>query len=323
VAEQLGSGGLTEQARTFYVMQLLSRAVPQIAYGGWGLQKNIPARGGINLNFRKLERPAVATTALTEGTPPSATAITWTKVTATIGQYGAYARLSDIAEDQSIDDQVGEISTMWGEHMGDTLDIIVRNELIAGTTVQYAAASGSRGNGGNVSGPLVEAEIREAVAMLKKQNVKRIAKAGNRYVCVAHPNAEYDFVGSPTGNLSYILSQAGQRGDSNPLFTGDTFDYLGVRNIYTSNAKVYGSAGLSGIGVFTALVMGEGFYGESKLSAETADIIVKPVGSAGALDPLNQFGTVGWKAAIAVRRLDEARAVRIEHSASLDIQGGN
>lgn len=324
MAEQLGAGGLTLEARTFYVMELLSRAVPQIAYGGWGMQKNIPARGGVNLDFRKLERPAVATTALTQGTPPSATAITWTHVTATIGQYGAYARLSDIAITQSIDEQVSELVTMWGEHMGDTLDIICRNELIAGTTVQYAAASTTRGDGGNVSGPLLEAEIREAVATLKKNNVKRIAKAGNRYVAVAHPNAEYDFVGSAAGagTLSYILSHAAQRGEGNPLFTGDSFDFFGVKIIYTSNARVYGSAGSSGRGVFTTLVMGEQFYGESKLSAEAADIIVKPIGSSGALDALNQFGSVGWKAAYTARRLNESNAVRIEHGATLDIQGG-
>jgi len=320
MAEQLGSGGLTVQARTFYVTELLSRAVPNFCYLGWGMQKNIPARGGINLDFRRLERPAAATTALVEGTPPAATAVTWTHVSATIGQYGAYARLSNIVIDQSIDEQVAELVTMWGENMGDTLDIIARNELIAGTTVQYAGVAASRGG---LSALLLEAEIREAVATLKKNNVKRIAKAGNRYVAIGHPNAEYDFIGSPAGNFSYVMSMAGARGESNPLFTGDSFDYLGVRFQWTSNARVYGSAGMSGnFGVFTTLVMGEGYYGESRLSAEAADIIVKPVGSAGALDPLDQFGTVGWKAALAVRRLDETRAVRIEHTSSIDIQGG-
>lgn len=323
MAEQLGSGGFTVQARTFYVTELLARAVPQFAFLGHGIRKDIPARGGLNLDFRQLQRPAVATTALTQGTPPAATAITWTHVTATILQYGAYARLSDLSIDQSIDEQVGEISSMWGEHMGETLDIIARNELIAGTTVQYAAASGSRGDGGNVSGPLLEAEIREAVATLKKNNVKRIARDGNRFVCIAHPYAEQDFIGAPAGNMSYILSMAGQRGDSNPLFTGDATDYLGVRFLWTSQARVYGSAGLSGRGVFTALIMGEGFYGESKLSAEAADIVYQPLGSAGALDPLKQFASIGWKAAIAVRRLQETHAVRIEHSSSMDIQGGN
>lgn len=320
MAEQLGSGGLTLQARTFYVNELLARAIPQLAYLGWGLSKNIPARGGVNLDFRRLERPANATTALTEGTPPAATAITWTHVTATIGQYGAYARLSEVAIDQTIDEQVSELVSMWGENMGQTLDIIARNELIAGTTVQYAGSATSRGG---LSALLLEAEIREAVATLKKNNVKRIAKAGNRYVAVGHPNAEYDFVGSPAGNFSYIMSMAGQRGESNPLFTGDSFDYLGVRFVWTSNARVYGSAGISGnFGVFTTLVMGDQFYCESRLSAEAAGIIVKPVGSSGALDPLDQFGSVGWKAALAVRRLDETNAVRIEHTATLDIQGG-
>lgn len=320
MTEILGAGGLTIEARTFYVQELLARAIPNLAFLGHGISKNIPARGGINLTYRRLERPAVATTALTQGTPPAATAITWTQVTATIGQYGAYAALSDIAIEQSLDEQVGELVTMWGEHMGQTLDIIARNELIAGTSVQYAGSGGSRGN---ASGPLVEAEIRKAVATLKRNNIKRIARDGNRYVCIGHPNAETDFLGTATTNFQYILSQAGDRGPSNPLFTGDWQDYLGVRFYWTSNARVYGSAGLSAVGIFTALVMGDGYYGESRLSAEAADIIVKPVGSSGVFDPLNQVGSVGWKAALAVRRLDETAAVRIEHTATADVQGGN
>ena len=320
MAEQLGSGGLTLQARTFYVNELLARAIPQLAYLGWGLSKNIPARGGMNLDFRRLERPANATTALVEGTPPAVTGLTWTHVTASIAQYGAYDRLSDVVLDQSIDDQVAEIVPMWGENMGQTLDIIARNVLVAGTTVQYAHTATARNL---ASGLLVESEIREAVATLKTANVKRIAKAGGRYVAIGHPNAEYDFVGSPSGNLSYILSMAGTRGDTNPLFTGDSFDFLGVRFIWTSNARVFGTAGPTYRGVFTTLIMGDQFYGESRLNAEAADIIVKPVGSAGADDPLNQYGSLGWKAALAVAILDQTRAVRIEHGATLDVQGGN
>lgn len=319
MAEQLGSGGLTVEAKTFYVKELLARAVPTFCFLGYGIKKNIPARGGLNLEWRQLQRPAVATTALTQGTPPSAQAITWTNVTATILQYGAFARLSDLAYSQSFDEQVSELVGMWGEHMGETLDIIARNELIAGTNVQYAGSGGSRGN---VSGPLIEAEVRKALATMKRNNIRKVASVG-RYVLIAHPNTENDFLGSPTGNMSYILTQAGARGGDNPIFTGDSYDYLGVRIMYTSNAKVYGSAGLSAIGVFTALLIGEGFYGESRLSEATGEIITHPIGSAGAQDPLNQYGTVGWKAALAVRRLQEANGLRIEHTSSIDVQGGN
>lgn len=325
MADQYGAGGLTVEARTFYVKELLARAVPNFCFRGWGIEKDIPARGGMSLDFRRLERPAAATTALTEGTPPSATAVTWTHVVATLNQYGAYSRESDVAKTQTIDEQVSELVKMWGdEHMPETLDIITRNELLTGTTVQYAGSAGSRGGLSPTACLMLEAEVREAVATLEKNNVKRIAKAGGNYVLIGHPNVKYDFIGSPTGNLSIILQNAGARGDANPLFTGKPFDYMGVRTLFTSLARVYGSAGLSyNCGVFTTLVIGQGAYGESKLSDMAADVIVHGVGSAGALDPLDQFWTAGWKAALGVRILNNSNMVRIEHSCTLDIQGGN
>lgn len=325
MAQQLGAGGLTLENKTFYEKELLYRAVPQFVHLGWGVQKTIPPRGSNNLEWRRMERPAVATTALTEGTPPSSTAVTWTNVVATIQQYGAYARFSEVAMRQSIDEILSETVEVWGENMGDTLDIIARNVLIAGTTVQYAGAAVSRGA---VSSYLTEAEIREAVATLKRQNTRRIARAGGRFVGIAAPEAMSDFMGSPSGNLSLILQRAGVRGDANPLFTGDAFDYLGVRFLESSNARVFGCAGWSlstgRVGVFTTLIMGEGYYGEVKYGEGDAAVIVHPPGSGGAgTDPLNQFGSVGWKAPLAVRILNDSFAVRIEHGASQDLQAGN
>jgi len=325
LAQQLGAGGLTLENKTFYEKELLYRAVPQFVHLGWGIQKNIPARGSNNLEWRRLERPAVATTALTEGTPPSSTAVTWVNVVATIQQYGAYARFSEVAMRQSIDNILSETVEMWGEHMGETLDIIARNVLIGGTTVQYAGAAVSRGA---VSSNIDEAEIREAVATLKRANARRIVKAGSRYVAITHPNAMGDFIGSPTGNLSLILQRAGLRGDANPLFTGDAFDYLGVRFLESSNARIFGCAGWSTstgrVGVFQTLIMGEGYYGEVRYQEGDANIIVHAPGSGGAgTDPLNQFGSVGWKAPLAVRILNDNFAVRIEHAASSDVQAGN
>ncbi len=320
MAQQLGVGGLTEQGRTFYELELLMRAVPQYRYLGWGLQKDIPARGGNNINFRRLERPAAGTAALVEGTPPASTAVTWVAVPTTIYTYGAYARFSEIAFAQGIDAILDETVEMWGEHMGDSLDLVARAVLIAGTTVQYSDVAGSRGG---TSGPMTEAEIREAVATLKRNNARRLARAGNRYVAITHPNVIADIVGSPSGNLSIIFQRAGVRGDANPLFTGDEFDYLGVRFQETSNARVFGSAGLSALGVFATLIVGEQFYGETKFGAIGPQIVVQEVGSAGALDPLRQFGSVGWKASLGVVRLNEVFAVRIESGASADVQSGN
>ena len=67
-------------------------------------------------------------------------------------------------------------------------------------------------------------------------------------------------------------------------------------------------------------MFGKGYYGEIGLSALTSEIIYHEPGSSGALsDPLNQVWSLGYKFAHAAARLDESRAVRIEHASSLGL----
>ena len=46
--------------------------------------------------------------------------------------------------------------------------------------------------------------------------------------------------------------------------------------------------------------------------------IVKKLGSSGALDPLDQFGTIGWKLIAGCAILNEAWLIRIESVATLE-----
>ena len=110
---------------------------------------------------------------------------------------------------------------------------------------------------------------------------------------------------------------AATRGTDNPLFTGELADWMGVRFEVTTQAKIFSSAGLSGADVYATIVTGQDAYGATKFDAQGVAIIVKPLGSAGANDPLNQFATVGWKASWGGGILDQTRLVRIEHVCSI------
>lgn len=70
--------------------------------------------------------------------------------------------------------------------------------------------------------------------------------------------------------------------------------------------------------VHVTLVIGRDAYGvtDPKANLET---IVKPLGSAGSADPLNQRGTMGWKCHHLAQILVEEFMVRIESAASADV----
>jgi len=56
-----------------------------------------------------------------------------------------------------------------------------------------------------------------------------------------------------------------------------------------------GGAARDGKDLFTCLVLGKGAGRKVSLNGDNTEMIVKPVGSAGSTDPLNQRGSVGWK----------------------------
>ena len=68
------------------------------------------------------------------------------------------------------------------------------------------------------------------------------------------------------------------------------------------------------------LVFGADAYGVVEIggqSMQNGQIIVKPAGSAGTADPLNQVSTVGWKVpGFTAVILQQAWIVRIEHGFS-------
>jgi N4-gp56 family major capsid protein len=90
----------------------------------------------------------------------------------------------------------------------------------------------------------------------------------------------------------------------------------GVRFIETTNAKVKAASGADGNDVHCTIVFAKNAYAQSRISGLALQNIVKPIGSGGSEDPLDQRGTSGWKASYVARILDQTKLVRIEHGVS-------
>ena len=123
---------------------------------------------------------------------------------------------SDIVQTQTIDNVLTEVAMLLGENMGETLDIIDREILVAGTTVQYAGSAAARTSVG--SGMFMDAaEIREAVRTLKRANAK--PHTAGRFIAILHPDTVADMFGD--GDILDAFQFAQTRGGGNPVFTGE------------------------------------------------------------------------------------------------------
>lgn len=331
--ELWGAAGLTTQGQlTTFDRRLLSRFRAENVFNKWGRQASIPRHGGKSISFRKMEviwPTGIAATwgantanlasalLLTEGTPPAFTNATWSQVLATVSQYGQASLISDLAEEQSIDDVVPEWTENYSESMRDCLDLAARDILVAGTNVQFASTAGSRAlvaSGMN----LTLAELREAKRTHKTLNSRPIRSEGGKYVVITSPAAVFDLEADTNITNVWNYGGGGVGTGQNQLFDVTFKDLpLGFRLFESNLTRVFASAGLSGADVIATLVLGEEAYGTVKLDTMPAKIITKPRGSSGAIgDPLDQVASVGWKAAYACVRLNENALVRIEHASS-------
>ena len=94
--------------------------------------------------------------------------------------------------------------------------------------------------------------------------------------------------------------------------TGETAKVTAADNAVISP----GEGGQGGCATYACVFFGKNAWGIIKPTAESMQMIVKPKGSAGTADPLDQRSTVGWKASHAAKILYQERILRLECGSS-------
>lgn len=327
---------LTAEARTFYELQMLARAIAPTIHlymGQVGIhpQTMIPTNKGATVSWRKMSALTSVTTALTEGITPTGEEITITASTGTVSEYGAYVTYTAWLAQLGIDNVASEAADALGEQAADSLDLLVRNALIASGTAQYAddAVSTVTVEAGDY---FSAAEAMEALATLK--TAKAVPPMGGFYPCLIHPYTEYDLYQDSV--FQSILAYSKDRGEGNAWITGYVGRAFGMEFFVTPNGYVNSSAGAGSIDVYYSMVIGKSAFGIGGLAAympkimanggnenntfkkmRPLQLIQQPFGSAGSADPLNQRATIAWYTTFVTKVLDAAFYIRIEHDVRL------
>ena len=294
--ELLGAAGMTSEMKQFYDRKLLSVAELDTIFMKYGVKRPIPARGGKSIEFRRFEKIVVTAGSytLTEGTAPVETQATISIVAATISQYGQYSKISDLLQTQGYDPVIAEFAEKYGIALAEGSDIVVRNALSAATTLQYADIAiqvGTSGTGAIGSGQyLTAAELLEMKRTLRRNGARPI---GGGFVCFIHPDNTKDLMEDPDIRDDFRWVDPGAIRD------GKVGRWMGIDFVETNNLRVRSSYGMSGADVYEIIMMGDEFYGVTELSALSARTIIHPLGTGGHTDPLEQYSTIGWKAALA------------------------
>jgi len=315
---------VTHAVNNFYDRALLDRATPLLLHNKYGQIRDIP-KGNTNvIKFRKYGALAVNTTSLTEGVTPAGKQLSVTDITATVSQYGDYVTLSDFVQMTTLDPILTETAEVLGEQAGQSLDQIIRNIVAAGTSVQYCDVTAPKANAARsdvaAADVIAADEVRIAVRTLKVNNAPKITKMVNPdngyattpvnscYVGIVHPKVAYTLKGltgfDPIEKYARMIPGGAMEGEIGRLDE--------VRFIETTYAKVFTGEGAGLIDVYATLILGNNAYGVTRISGEALKNIVKPLGSAGTSDPLDQRTTSGWKATLTSAILQQLYMLRLE-----------
>ena len=295
--------GLTPGMQTYYNRTLLKVFEPNLVHLQNADVYPMPLHNGLIQNFRKLIPIEGSTTPLSEGNPGDSVMYSEVAITVQLNQYGQYARTTDKLDMSHMDLTIDRKVKMLGDAGSRSIDEVVRDELATCTNVIYAGGKTSRA-ALTPADKITSTEIRRAVKMLKKN----LAKPFNGYyIAIIGPDTTYDL------QEDDAFIKVSQYHDKENIFTGEVGRLFGVRFIETTQAKIFEKAGASSADVASIIVLGQYAYGITSWTSAKPRVIVKPAGSAGTDDPLDQISTVGWKMdGFGVKLLQPEFAVRIE-----------
>lgn len=297
------SSALSAGMQTYYNRELLRTFEPNLVHLQFGDEHRMPPHSGLVMNMRKLIPLETNTKALSEGDPGESVMLAETEVTVQLQQYGEYARCTDKLDLTHLDMDIMRRTKLFGDAGARSIDAVVREELAKCANVIYAGGKASRAEL-TAADKLTSRELRKAVKTLKKNHAQTF---GGYYVAIIGPDTMYDL------QEDDAFVKVSQYQDKENIYTGEVGRLFGVRLVETTEAKIFEGTGADGADVASVIVLGQYAYGVTSLKGAKPRVIVKPAGSAGTADPLDQISTVGWKMdGFGAKLLQPEYAVRIE-----------
>ncbi len=300
--------GLTNTMQTFYDKVFLERAKTELRHDFGADVKNIPLNSGKVVYFTRFTPLALATTALSEAANPTAVDMTASTVSATLADYGSYTTVGSLYSLTSIEDGLSEHVEVHGQNAGETIDRLIRTELVSGATALTVSTAAAFSNV-HTTDVLTGLEIRRAVRTLKKNKAPKFE--GGMYRGIIGPDTAMDLM----GNSEWL--DASRYTDASNIERGVVGKLHGVEFVESNDQYSALSAGFSTsatnvANLYSNFIFGKHAYGVINLgSVRAPKIYVKNPGSGDTSNPLDQFSTIGWKMPFAVKTLNANWIIRL------------
>lgn len=301
---------IAPEIKEYYVKELLKDFKPNLVHLQFGDKKPVPRGNGKTIEWRKVVPVAKNTTPLTEGVTPEAVEMAFSTIKAELNQFGMWTDYTDVLKFASIDPVVSEYNEALSAAGSLTMDSVCRDVLCTTTNVMYCSKKAADGTETAVTDysdmdstcVLTLKEVFKAVNILKRKNAKKI---GESFVCIAHPDV---ITALMVANMENGWIDVQKYSNTTKIYEGEVGKIAGCRFVETSEAKITDRSGKT---VYSSLFIGAKAYGVADPEGMGMQSIIKDLGENGH-DPLNQRGTIGWKAMQTTAILNPEYLLKVE-----------
>lgn len=257
------------------------------------------------IKFATVPDLSVATTPLTEGSPPTAVALSVSATLLDSDQYGNLVDITDLAATKSPLDLRNLAGERLGRNAAETIDQLVRDVIAGGGTVHFSEVGATQRSDLDATGDEVTAAVlRKLAARMFKSKIPRFPD--NYYRLLVSPEVAFDIM-NETGVGGFI--DVRKYTDPSDMIEGEIGQMGGFRIIQAVNAPTFSSS----VTVHASIAFGRmPGWGWGDLQA-LRTYYTAPGGKG---DELHQKESVGWKIAFGTAVLVNARYFRLESAAT-------
>lgn len=247
-------------------------------------------------------------TPLTEGSPPTARAISMNTVTVSTDQYGDLVNITDLAKVKAPKDVVGIASERVSRTAREVMDTITRDNIFLGGTAFYQAGATAGTRVDIASGDLlIGLDLIKLRSTMKINNVP--LPSDGYYRLILSINQTYDLLSDGDANTGFApVSQYTDKVEG--IFRGEIGTFHGFRIMESDTAPTFASTTTVYAGLATGEIKG---WGAGELQTFQTYHIA-PGGDH--TDPLAQLEKVGWKVNFGCAPLNNGYYYRVESAAT-------
>ena len=313
-----------------YDKVLLDRAVLHSMWDKWGMVKTVPANSNTKKAFvMRYKGILPATTVLAEynGTIKNPNKVVREEVEYEVAHYGDYIRYTDELDLYDYRNMKSDFLDLQGDQANLTVETLRRDVLRTGTNVVFAGGNNRTqvGSNGTTAAQLATA-LDKAILKLKSQNGKKLVSSVSGSTTIGTKPIRNCYIGvcSIYGTEALREMDGWDDVETYAPMDSDKIDgrevgrYKDIRFLEGDNEE--GIDDGHGNIIEQTIILAANAYVTTTLRGKKGIATkIKPLGSSGASDPLDQFGTVGWTAICGTKIVNEAWMVRVEHKSSFAV----